>query len=68
MRFALILIVLVLSGCQELVDSNNKLASFNSQSSNTSQYSQDYDLWSYIANNQEINVASNEEFKIILIG
>ena len=59
MRFALILIVLVLSGCQELVDSNNKLASFNSQSSNTSQYSQDYDLWSYIANNQEINVASN---------
>jgi len=58
-RFALILIVLVLSGCQGLVDSNNKLASFNSQSSNTSQYSQDYDLWSYIANNQEINVASN---------
>ena len=59
MRSALILIVLVLSGCQGLVDSNNKLARFNSPTSNTSQNFQGKNLWRYIANNQEINVVSN---------
>ena len=58
-EMALILFVIVLSGCQGLVDSNNKLALFNAPNSNGSQNFQDDDLWGYIANNQEINFGLN---------
>ena len=61
MRSLLLIIVLVLSGCQGLVDNNKKLAIFESDSIeiDTSNHSEDSDLWNFIANNQEIEVDSN---------
>ncbi len=61
MRSLLLIIVLVLSGCQGLVDNNKKLAIFESDSIeiDTSNHSEDSDLWNLIANNQEIEVDSN---------
>ena len=59
MRFALLLIFLILSGCQSVIDKNQTLASLKSKSVNTIQYSQEDDLWQVIANRQGIKSVSN---------
>ena len=59
MRSALLLIFLVLSGCQSVIDKNQTLASLKSKSVNTIQYSQEDDLWQVIANRQGIKSVSN---------
>ena len=59
MRSALLLIFLILSGCQSAIDKNQTLASVKSKSVNTIQYSQEDDLWQVIANRQDIKSVSN---------
>ena len=59
MRSALLLIFLILSGCQSVIDKNQTLASLKSKSVNTIQYSQEDDLWQVIANRQGIKSVSN---------
>ncbi len=59
MRPLLLIIFLVLSGCQSLVDNNQKLAVFNSKSIDSSQFTEDFDLWRSIANQQELKVDIN---------
>ena len=59
MRSALLLIFLILSGCQSVIDKNQTLASLKSNSVNTIQYSQEDDLWQVIANRQDIKSVSN---------
>ena len=54
-RSVLLILVLVLSGCQGIVDSN-KLAIFEPNTSESVDYSDDHDLWKIIADNQAINV------------
>jgi len=58
-RPLLLIIFLVLSGCQSLVDNNQKLAVFNSKSIDSSQFTEDFDLWRSIANQQELKVDIN---------
>ncbi|MDB9788567.1 LysM peptidoglycan-binding domain-containing protein [Candidatus Thioglobus sp.] len=59
MRSALLLIFLILSGCQSVINKNQTLASLKSKSVNTIQYSQEDDLWQVIANRQGIKSVSN---------
>ena len=59
MRSALLLIFLILSGCQSVIDKNQTLASPKAKSVNTIQYSQEDDLWQVIANRQGIKSVSN---------
>ncbi|MDB9932990.1 LysM peptidoglycan-binding domain-containing protein [Candidatus Thioglobus sp.] len=59
MRSALLLIFLILSGCQSVIDKNQTLASPKVKSVNTIQYSQEDDLWQVIANRQDIKSISN---------
>ncbi|MDA9058034.1 LysM peptidoglycan-binding domain-containing protein [Candidatus Thioglobus sp.] len=59
MRSALLLIFLILSGCQSVINKNQTLASLKSKSVNTIQYSQEDDLWQVIANRQGIKSISN---------
>ena len=59
MRSALLLIFLILSGCQSVIDKNQTLASPKAKSVNTIQYSQEDDLWQVIANRQDIKSVSN---------
>ena len=59
MRSALLLIFLILSGCQSVIDKNQTLASLKGKSVNTIQYSQEDDLWQVIANRQDIKSVSN---------
>ncbi|MDC1449451.1 LysM peptidoglycan-binding domain-containing protein [Candidatus Thioglobus sp.] len=59
MRSALLLIFLILSGCQSVIDKNQTLASPKAKSVNTIQYSQEDDLWQAIANRQGIKSVSN---------
>ena len=59
MRSALLLIFLILSGCQSVIDKNQTLASLKNNSVNTIQYSQEDDLWQVIANRQDIKSVSN---------
>ncbi|MDA8981118.1 LysM peptidoglycan-binding domain-containing protein [Candidatus Thioglobus sp.] len=59
MRSALLLIFLILSGCQSVIDKNQTLAGLKSKSVNTIQYSQEDDLWQVIANRQGIKSVSN---------
>jgi len=58
-RSALLLIFLILSGCQSVINKNQTLASLKSKSVNTIQYSQEDDLWQVIANRQGIKSVSN---------
>jgi len=57
-RSLLLIIVVLLSGCQSLVG-NNKLAIFEPETLDTSNYSDDNDLWRVIADYQEIKVDDN---------
>ena len=58
MRPLLLIVVMVLSGCQSLVG-NNKLAIFETDTLNSTYSSEDKDLWKVIANQQEIRVDDN---------
>ena len=58
MRSLLLIIVLVLSGCQSLVGDNN-LAIFEADNVDALNYSDDNDLWRVIADRQEIIVDNN---------
>ena len=58
MRSLLLIIVLVLSGCQSLVGNNN-LAIFEADNVDALNYSDDNDLWRVIADRQEIIVDNN---------
>ena len=58
MRSLLLIIVLVLSGCQSLVGNNN-LAMFEADNLDAINYSDDSDLWRVIADRQEIIVENN---------
>ena len=58
MRSLLLIIVLVLSGCQSLVGNNN-LAIFEADNVDALNYSDDSDLWRVIADRQEIIVENN---------
>ena len=58
MRSLLLIIVLVLSGCQSLVGDNN-LAIFEADNVDELNYSDDNDLWRVIADRQEITVDDN---------
>ena len=58
MRPLLLIIVLVLSGCQSLVGDNN-LAIFETDNVDALNYSDDNDLWRVIADRQEIIVDNN---------
>ncbi|MGB1411602.1 MAG: LysM peptidoglycan-binding domain-containing protein [Candidatus Pseudothioglobus sp.] len=58
MRSLLLIIVLVLSGCQSLVGDNN-LAIFEADNLDAINYSDDSDLWRVIADRQEIIVDNN---------
>ena len=58
MRSLLLIIVLVLSGCQSLVGDNN-LAIFEADNLDAINYSDDSDLWRVIADRQEIIVENN---------
>jgi len=62
-RSALLLIFLILSGCQSVIDKNQTLASLKSKSVNTIQYSQEDDLWQVIANRQGIKSVSNSRIQ-----
>ena len=53
MRPLLLIVVMVLSGCQSLVG-NNKLAIFETDTLNSTYSSEDKDLWKVIADQQEI--------------
>ena len=58
MRSLLLIIVLVLSGCQSLVGNNN-LAIFEADNLDAINFSDDSDLWRVIADRQEIIVENN---------
>ena len=58
MRSLLLIIVLVLSGCQSLVGNNN-LAIFEADNLDAINYSDNSDLWRVIADHQEIIVENN---------
>ena len=58
MRSLLLIIVLVLSGCQSLVGNNN-LAIFEADNLDAINYSDNSDLWRVIADSQEIIVENN---------
>ena len=58
MRSLLLIIVLVLSGCQSLVGNNN-LAIFEADNLDAINYSNNSDLWRVIADRQEIIVDNN---------
>ena len=58
MRSLLLIIVLVLSGCQSLVGDNN-LAIFEADNLDAINYSDNSDLWRVIADRQEIIVENN---------
>ena len=58
MRSLLLIIVLVLSGCQSLVGNNN-LAIFEADNLDVINYSDNSDLWRVIADRQEIIVENN---------
>ena len=58
MKSLLLIIVLVLSGCQSLVD-DNKLAIFEPEALDEINYSDDSDLWRVIANHQKISIDDN---------
>ena len=58
MRSLLLIIVLVLSGCQSLVGNNN-LAIFEADNLDAINYSDNSDLWRLIADRQEIIVENN---------
>ena len=58
MRSLLLIIVLVLSGCQSLVGNNN-LAIFEADNLDAINYSDDSDLWRVIADRQEITLENN---------
>ena len=58
MRSLLLIIVLVLSGCQSLVGDNN-LAIFEADNLDAINYSDDSDLWRVIADRQEITLENN---------
>ena len=58
MRSLLLIIVLVLSGCQSLVGNNN-LAIFEADNLDAINYSDNSDLWRVIADRQEIIVENN---------
>ena len=62
MRSLLLIIVLVLSGCQSLVGNNN-LAIFEADNLDAINYSDDSDLWRVIADRQEIIVENNPRIK-----
>jgi len=57
-RPLLLIVVMVLSGCQSLVG-NNKLAIFETDTLNSAYSSEDKDLWKVIADQQEIRVDDN---------
>ena len=57
-RSLLLIVVLVLSGCKGIVDSN-KLSIFESDTIESAGYSDNHDLWRIIAENQAINVDEN---------
>ncbi len=63
MRFVLLLIFLILSGCQGIVDKNQTLASLKIKPENSVQYSQESDLWQVIADRQEIKIVSNSRIQ-----
>ena len=54
MKSALLLLVLVLSGCQSFVDNNQKLTGFSQKLNDSYQNSNESDLWRLIASRQEI--------------
>ena len=54
MKFALLLLVLLLSGCQSFVDNNQKLTGFSPKFNDSYQNSNESDLWRLIASRQEI--------------
>ena len=57
-RSLLLIVVLVLSGCKGIVDSN-KLSIFESDTIESAGYSDNHDLWKIIAENQAINEDEN---------
>jgi len=62
-RSALLLIFLILSGCQGIVDKNQTLAKLKIKPENSAQYSQESDLWQVIADRQEIKIVSNSRIQ-----
>ncbi len=59
MKSALLLLVLILSGCQSFVDNNQKLTGFSPKLNDSYQNSNESDLWRLIANRQEIRIDVN---------
>ena len=54
MKSALLLLVLILSGCQSFVDNNQKLTGLSPKLNDSYQNSNESDLWRLIASQQEI--------------
>ena len=59
MKGLLLLIVIFLSACQSVVDNSKKLSTFKSKSDSPYQVIDESNLWTLIANNQQINSEIN---------
>ena len=59
MKGLLLLIVIFLSACQSVVDNSKKLSTFKSKSNSPYQVIDESNLWTLIANNQQINSEIN---------
>ena len=63
MRSILLIAVLILSGCQGVVEKNKALTIVKLNTIDVSDYSQDADLWKIIANRQSIKNESNSRIQ-----
>ena len=54
MKFVLLLSVLLVSGCQSIIDNSQKLSNQAIDSVDTNEYVDESNLWNYIANHQEL--------------
>ena len=59
MKGLLLLIVIFLSACQSVVDNSKKLSTFKSEPDTPYQVIDESNLWTLIANNQQINSEIN---------
>ena len=56
MKFVLLLSVLLVSGCQSIIDNSQKLSNQATNSAESIEYVDESNLWSYIASHQELLV------------
>ena len=54
MKFVLLLTLLLVSGCQSIIDNSQKIGSQATNSADSFEYVDESNLWNYIASHQEL--------------